>query len=487
MIRNMKLVHTVFTMIFVTITTMIIENLKILKKKWGKMTMALTDAQKAAVLSNGNVIVSAGAGSGKTTVLTARVIDKIINNHVDISEFLIVTFTNAAAKQMRDKIKVALLNKNLSNLVNKVDSAHIETFDAFALYVVKKYGYLLGLPLTINNVPTDVIQVKTYNIINDIFNRYYESKDPVFLELINTYCIKDDKDLATFVYNFHDVYAKQENKKEYLETYYDKYLTDEIAKAKVVEYFDNLKLLRDRIRLDISQFKEQRFKDAYQEYYGNVLTAENFHELKNAFNDLERAPSLLNASDEDNFLKSEIKSICKNFKDKYLSFNEDVYLNIDIKNEQKFIPFILNIVKELDERLFNFEVSTGYFTFAEVASFASKLVKDFPNVREEIKKRIKLIFMDEYTDTNDLQNDFINLISNNNVFVVGDVKQSIYLFRNANPSLFSNLYESYKKSNQAIDMNENFRSRKEVVNKVNEIFNPIMTLKFGGADYRVSQ
>ena len=135
--------------------------------------MALTDAQRNAIKSSGNLIVSAGAGSGKTTVLTARVIDKIINEHVDISEFLIVTFTNAAAKQMREKIKGALLENDLDNLVNKVDSAHIETFDAFALYVVKKYGYLIGLPSTINNVPADVIQVKTHNIINDIFNRLY--------------------------------------------------------------------------------------------------------------------------------------------------------------------------------------------------------------------------------------------------------------------------------------------------------------------------
>jgi len=448
--------------------------------------MALTEAQKKAIESSGNVIVSAGAGSGKTTVLTTRVIDKIINDHVDISQFLIVTFTNAAAKQMREKIKSALLKNHLDSLVNNVDSAHIETFDAFALYVVKKYGYLIGLPSTINNVPADVIQVKTHNIINDIFNRLYIEKNDIFLDLVKTYCFKKDEILADFVYQTYLVYSTTDDKEEYIKTYAIKHLTDEVAKDKVKNYFGFIKGELNEIKLSISCLSKEEYRNTFFEYYKGVLNSTNFHDLKLSFADLGNAPRTSNKDEDDAKIKEKLKKIRGDFNKKYLSFDEDNYYKYDVKNAQKYIPFVLNVVKELDERLFAFEKATGYFTFNEVALFASKLVREFSVVREEIKRSIKLIFIDEYQDTNNLQNDFINLISNNNVFVVGDVKQSIYLFRNANPKLFSNLYEEYKKENKAIDMNSNFRSRKEVVNKVNEVFNNIMTSKFGGAEYRVS-
>jgi ATP-dependent helicase/nuclease subunit A len=448
--------------------------------------MSLTDSQLKAIESDGNILVSAGAGSGKTTVLTNRVIDKIIHKNIDISDFLIVTFTNAAAKEMRTRIKSALIKNKLDYLVNKVDSAHIETFDAFSLYVVKKYGYLIGLPFTINNVPDDVIQVKKYNIIKEIFDEYYREKNPLFFELINTYCIKDDSNLMDFVYKFYSVYNAKDNKEEYLSTYVNKYLKTEDLVKKPDEYFRLIKKDLSNLNDLINSLSTQNLRDKFNEYYKPVFNANTYEELCLAFNSLDKAPRTINAEPMDGYLKDQIRKFKNYYINDYLSFNKETYLNQDIPNEQKFIPFIIEIIKKLSVRLNEFERSTGYFTFSDVANYAYYLVKNFSVVRTELKQKIKLIFIDEYQDTNDLQNNFIDLISDNNVFAVGDVKQSIYLFRNANPQHFTNLYETYKHENKVIDMNENFRSRKEVVNKVNEIFNPIMTLKFGGAEYRVS-
>lgn len=448
--------------------------------------MSLTNSQDKAIHSSGNVLVSAGAGSGKTTVLTNRVIDKIINENVDIGDFLIVTFTNSAAKEMRTRIKKALIEKNLLNLVNKVDSAHIETFDAFSLYVVKKYGYLIGLPFSINNVPDDVIKVKEYNIIKDIFDEYYKDKNATFLSLINTYCIKDDSNLTDFILNFYKIYNLQDDKEDYLNTYAEKFLKTKDLIKKQEEYYELLKKDLSNLTDLIDGLSSQDSRDKYYEYYKMVFDASSFNELCDAFQNLGRAPSTRKLDLNDLYLKKRISIFKKKYLETYLCFDKETYLNYDIPNEQKFIPFIIEIIRKLSIRLNSFEISTGYFTFSDVANYAYYLVKNFTLVREELKDKFKLIFIDEYQDTNDLQNNFIDLISNDNVFAVGDIKQSIYLFRNANPQHFSDLYELYRKENKVIDMNENFRSRKEVVDKVNEIFCPIMTLKYGKAEYRVS-
>ena len=190
-----------------------------------------------------------------------------------------------------------------------------------------------------------------------------------------------------------------------------------------------------------------------------------------------------NDSEGDILIKDELKLIKDELKD--IKFNEDYYYKYDIPNLQNFIPLIIQICKSIRERILNFEKSKGYFTFEDVAHLAYKIVKENEDIRNEIKKKTKLIFVDEFQDNSDLQNDFLSLIEDNNLFCVGDVKQSIYLFRGANPKNFITKYDKYKKKDGgiAIELNDNFRSRKEVVNKINDIFAYIMTNNYGGANY----
>ena len=148
-----------------------------------------TVEQEAAINSCGNVIVSAGAGSGKTTVLTERVRRNILgqtsNNKVNLDELLILTFTNDAATSMKNKIKEALRkDANLSSLVPFVDSAHIETFDAYSQFIVKKYGHLIGVNKNINVLDSDILYVKIANTISDYLEKQYLKKDPIFEEII---------------------------------------------------------------------------------------------------------------------------------------------------------------------------------------------------------------------------------------------------------------------------------------------------------------
>src|SRR5574344_2532359 len=129
------------------------------------------------------------------------------------------------------------------------------------------------------------------------------------------------------------------------------------------------------------------------------------------------------------------------------------------------------------------------FEFTDISKFGLILVSEHPDVQKEIKNYFKEIMIDEYQDTNDLEEAFISLIQNNNVYMVGDIKQSIYRFRNANPNIFKDKYSLYSALNGGIkiDLNKNFRSRKEVLNNINSIFSPIMDLFLGGSSYRNNQ
>ena len=147
---------------------------------------------------------------------------------------------------------------------------------------------------------------------------------------------------------------------------------------------------------------------------------------------------------------------------------------------------MINIIKELDIRVTNYKNSINAYTFADIAFKAIELVENHEEVRNELKNNIYEIMIDEYQDTNDIQERFISNISNNNVYMVGDIKQSIYRFRNANPYIFKNKYDTYVDDSvgMRIDLNKNFRSRSEVVNNVNDIFEEIMTDDIGGANYK---
>ena len=170
--------------------------------------MRFTSNQEKVIKSSGNVIVSAGAGSGKTTVLTERVRQNILGltgNKVNLDELLILTFTNDAATSMKNKIKESLSkDETLAFLVPFVDSAHIETFDAYSQFIVKKYGYLEGYSNNINVLDDDILYVKAANTITDKLNEKYSKKDTIFADLIFDFCPRNDNKLNEFLLNVYN-------------------------------------------------------------------------------------------------------------------------------------------------------------------------------------------------------------------------------------------------------------------------------------------
>ena len=187
-----------------------------------------TIEQELAINESGkNIIVSAGAGSGKTAVLTERVIRKL-KSGISIKNMLILTFTNNAAHEMKDRIrraikKEAINNEKLKQELDYIDNAYITTFDSFALSIVKKYHYLLGIGNDISIIDSSIIDLKKEGLLDIIFEKKYKDNESNFIKLVNLLCVKDDKELKKLILNIYNKIDLLVDKNEYLDTYIDKF------------------------------------------------------------------------------------------------------------------------------------------------------------------------------------------------------------------------------------------------------------------------
>ena len=204
--------------------------------------------------------------------------------------------------------------------------------------------------------------------------------------------------------------------------------------------------------------------------------------LSNIEVSIPRLPS--GSEEETKIAKDELKTQVDKLKNLVRYKSDDELINV-IKSTKKDASVIIELIRRLDAEINEFKFQNDKFEFIDIAKMAIKVVKENENIREELRSFYHEIMIDEYQDTNDLQEEFISMISNHNVYMVGDIKQSIYRFRNANPYIFKNKYDNYSVSTTdcKIDLNKNFRSRSEVLDNINIIFTLIMNDDIGGADY----
>ena len=446
-----------------------------------------TKEQSLAINEEGsNIIVSAGAGSGKTAVLSERVIRKL-KNGVHINELLLLTFTKAAAAEMKQRIrkKISKVESIISEL-DMIDASYITTFDSFALSVVKKYHYLLNISHNVNIIDDAVITIKKEEIMDKIFENKYLMEDKNFLHLIDDFCVKDDKNIQKEILAISNKLDMLPNKEEYLTNYITNHFSDLKIEEDINKYIELIKKKRDKIEGVCNELSSYFDSDYMNSLYGvldSVLNANSYDELKASLNiSIPRIPK--GASEEGKKAKEKLADILKTL-GKMCIYESREYIKSTILFTKDYVKTIIDIILEFDKKVSEFKFINDAYEFNDIALLAIKLVRDFPEVREEIKNSFNEIMIDEYQDTNDLQEEFISYISNNNVYMVGDIKQSIYRFRNANPNIFKNKYDNYSINNGGIkiDLNKNFRSRKEVLENVNLMFNLIMSDLIGGADY----
>ena len=444
------------------------------------------EQQKAIDLEGTNLLISAGAGSGKTAVLTERVLRKI-KEGTHINELLILTFTNKAALEMKERVRKKLKENELFDELDLLDSSYITTFDAYSLALVKKYADTIHLSQSITIAESSILDLAKKELLDEIFLDYYDKCPKDFLNLITKFCLKDDKTIKKRILELNDTLDLKLDKQNFIDTYISKYYSNEVIDKYISEYLELLNTKKEEI---INLYKEVRSRasDKYlsdlQDIFKDFIESDNTYEgMRNTL--VEKLPSSRKGKEDVD------KETLENLKDRLNEFKDLViYESIDdiktsIIKTKEYISVILELVKELDRRFTLYKKENNYYTFMDIEKIAISLVRDNLEIREEVKNSFKEILIDEYQDTNDIQETFISYISHDNVYMVGDIKQSIYRFRNANPSIFKDKYDNYKKGEggQVIDLAKNFRSRREVLDDINLFFSHIMDDYLGEADY----
>ena len=448
--------------------------------------MNWTKEQEEAIYRKGsNIIVSAGAGSGKTAVLTERTI-QTLKSGVKIEQMIILTFTKAAAFSMKEKIKKRLRKEtdpHLKEQLKAIEQASICTFDSFSLDLVKKYSDVLNIDPDIGIADSVVVESMKASIIDEVFLEFYQ--DERFLKLLDTYTVKDDKTLKADVISIIKNLDKIYNINEFLDHYLEDYFSHEKIDSIVTEYLDLIgnkyKELCDKIAtlnsLCMTE-KEEKVVDAL-----NNLLSVRCYEDYTCFN----ISFPRYASKEESVFKNvlnETKELFGEIKE-LIIYNSVSEMKEEILLTKPFVEVIIDLSKEIINRINDYKMKHNLYEFNDISRLAIKLLEENKDICDYYKENIKEIMIDEYQDTNDIGDYFISLIANNNVFMVGDVKQSIYRFRNANPQIFIQKYNDYSslKGGAKIDLNKNFRSRSEVIANINTMFSRIMDEEVGGADY----
>lgn len=454
------------------------------------MEIRYTDEQLEAITTPVyNTMISAGAGSGKTKVLTQRVFNHLANN-IDVDRLLVLTFTNAAAAEMKQRVIKLLVEDNSLDpdlkkaQLNKIDSAYIMTFDAYSLFLVKKYHQLLNVDKDIDIADSNIINGITDKFLDEIFEQQYVSND-IFKDIISKYCVKDDDVVKGFVKSLNKKLNLIYDRDNFIKTYNDLFFSTSHLNDELDSYTSLLlqKLKQvDELLNKISELDDlNRFFNNWQ----GINNLSSYEEVRSYVANIAPVRKKNKEEyDEDALaLKEKIKDIIKEINeltkyDKSTLFN-DVLINKD------YVNCLLDLAEELNRRINIYKKENNFYDFIDIAKLAIEVVDKNDEIRESIKNNFYEILIDEYQDTSDIQELLISKISNNNVYVVGDIKQSIYRFRYANPDIFRTKYESYSNNvgGKKIDLTNNFRSRYEVLRDINLFFNRTMSSSVGGADY----
>ena len=482
-----------------------------------------------------NLLVAAAAGSGKTAVLVERIIKIVTDseNPVDIDKLLVVTFTNAAASEMRERIAAAITkgleknpsSKNLQKQLTLLSRANITTIHSFCLDVIKNNFHTIDLdPAFRIGDETEGTLLKN-EIIDELFEDLYEIDDKEFFNLVEAYSgSKDDKKLKEMVLDLYRFSMSGPWPERWLRK------KAEAFNISSLDELDNtiwVKVLKNDIEMEIDSFINMYHKaidiisdtdgiEVYLDVFNDELSSlinlkENLDKgLKNIYDSLGKVSfGRLKAIRKNNVsdvkaqelvknIREEVKKKIGKLKDELFPMTPEESLE-GIKNSYPFIKKLVEITLDFSDRFSKSKRDRNMLDFNDLEHLCLKILmkreedKIVPSkIAENFREFFDEVLVDEYQDSNNVQEAIINLVSrknteNPNVFMVGDVKQSIYRFRQAKPELFLEKYNSYSRNkgeeNRVIQLYKNFRSRKEVIEGVNFIFKEVMSSSVGELEY----
>lgn len=487
---------------------------------WTKEQQQVIDYRKR------NILVSAAAGSGKTAVLVERIIKRVTEkeNPVDIDHLLVVTFTKAAAAEMRERIGAALEKKQEEEPENErlirqqalIHNAQITTIDSFCLFVVRNHFEAINLDPNFRIADTGEIKLLEMDILKEVFEENYGKEDnAAFLRLIDTYSGKRNdsavKDMVSKIYHMSLSSAWPKEWILGLKESYQAESVEELKEAVVLKEMESniRQILKDaRIRL-IALLEKAKATEGLEKYAqtleGDLALWEEIEEqeLFSFFESFKMgAIAQVRGFKGDETVKNAIKdgrnSVKKELEDlkkKYFSQSlEELFQQL--KRMKPLIEELVRLTLEYTEAMELGKKKKRIVDFSDIEHFALRILvdeetKEPRETAKEFQQQFEEIMIDEYQDSNLVQETILTAISKasqgeHNMFMVGDVKQSIYRFRLARPELFMEKYDRYdleESVNQRIDLFKNFRSRKEVLDFTNDMFYKLMQSDFGKVAY----
>lgn len=489
------------------------------------------EQQKVIDLRNRNILVSAAAGSGKTAVLVERILTMITegDHPLDIDQLLIVTFTRAAAAEMKERIRSAVEerlekepdNEHLQRQSTLIHNAQINTIDGFCSYVIRNYFHMIDLDPGFRTAEDGELRLMKQDVMKKVIEDAYEAGTEEFYACVECYASgKDDDNIGQQVMKLYEYSMSYPWPKEWLsdcKKYYELKSVDDLMKTKWMRFLmeESKKIFQDAKDMALELLQLCRGDDGPYMYEAalesdlgmieKLLATEDYDTLVDVLASIKYAR--LSSKKDENVServrmqvqagRAEVKDMLNHLRDSYFYMSLEEILE-SIQACKKPVCALIDLTLTFTEAFAARKREKNLVDFADMEHFAlDVLVKKqddklvYTQAAKEFSERFAEIFIDEYQDSNLVQETILTAVSKipeggHNIFMVGDVKQSIYRFRLARPELFMEKFHSYSTEDsltQRIDLHKNFRSRAQVLSGVNYIFRQIMGKELGDVEY----
>ena len=484
-----------------------------------------TAEQIEAIYTEGqNILVSASAGSGKTFVMAERILDQLARG-VEISQLFISTFTVKAATELKERLEKKIsqqiqetddvdLKQHLGRQLADLPNAAIGTMDSFTQKFLGKHGYLIDIAPNFRILQNESEQLLLKNeVFHQVFEEHYQGENKEkFSRLVKNFAGrgKDERGLRQQVYKIYDFLQSTSSPQKWLnesflkgfeeadfanekdklteqikqalwdlESFFRYHLDNDAKEFPKAAYLENVQLVLD----EIGSLNQESDSQAYQAVLARIIAIskeKNGRSLANSSRkaDLKPLADAYNEERKTQFAKLGQLADQITILDYQERYHEDTW-----ELAKTFQTFMSDFVEAYRER----KHQENAFEFADISHYTIEILENFPQVRETYQERFHEVMVDEYQDTNHIQERMLELLSNgHNRFMVGDIKQSIYRFRQADPQIFNEKFQSYAhnpKEGKLILLKENFRSSSEVLSATNDVFGRLMDQEVGEINY----
>ena len=484
-----------------------------------------TAEQIEAIYTAGqNILVSASAGSGKTFVMAERILDQLARG-VEISQLFISTFTVKAATELKERLEKKIsqqiqetddvdLKQHLGRQLADLPNAAIGTMDSFTQKFLGKHGYLIDIAPNFRILQNESEQLLLKNeVFHQVFEDHYQGEDKEkFSRLVKNFAGrgKDERGLRQQVYKIYDFLQSTSSPQKWLNEFFIKglekadfanekeKLTEQIKQA----LWDLKSFFRYHLDNDAKEFPKAAYLEAVQQVLDQISSLNQEFDSQACQAVLARVVAISKEKNGRALANSSRKADLKPLADAYNDERKAQFAKLGQLADQitildyqeryhedtwdlvkTFQTFMSDFVKAYRER----KRQENAFEFADISHFTIEILENFPQVREAYQERFHEVMVDEYQDTNHIQERMLELLSNgHNRFMVGDIKQSIYRFRQADPQIFNEKFQCYAQNPQEgklILLKENFRSSSEVLSATNDVFGRLMDQEVGEINY----